>query len=48
MSEKAGHSLAITDVVEDYVMNVLAKKPDESAVISHDDTSEITNSLRLN
>jgi len=48
MSEKAGQSIALTDVVGDYIVNVLANKPDEAAIINLDDTSEITSPLKLN
>jgi len=33
MSEAAGRSVAFADVVEDYVANVLARKPEEKAVL---------------
>lgn len=48
MSEKAGQSIALIDVVDDYIVNVLANKPDEAAIINLDDTSEITSPLKLN
>lgn len=33
MSEKAGASVVLQDAVDDYVRNILAKKPDEQAVL---------------
>jgi tRNA A-37 threonylcarbamoyl transferase component Bud32 len=47
LSERAGHSVGIEDVVEDYVANVLPQKPDEAAVMTLDDTTEITNAKPL-
>lgn len=46
MSERRGHSISLTEVVEDYIVNVLATKPDEAAIINIDDTTEITNSTK--
>jgi hypothetical protein len=48
MSEKAGQAIVLKDVVDDYIVNVLANKPDEAAIINLDDTTEITSPLKLN
>jgi len=33
MSERAGHSVPFEDAISDYVKTILAKKPDEQAVL---------------
>ncbi len=49
MSEEAGHSVAFAEVVDDYVNNVLRKKPEEKAVLgSRSGTpSDATAELRI-
>lgn len=48
MSERIGHSISLNEVVADYIVNVLSNKPDEAAIISIDDTTEITHSPKPN
>ncbi len=49
MSEDAGHSVPFTEVVLDYMSNVLARKPEEKAVLgSRSGTpSDATAELRI-
>lgn len=49
MSEAAGHSVAFAEVVDDYVANVLARKPEEKAVLGSrmGTASDATAELRI-
>ncbi|MEY4742964.1 MAG: hypothetical protein RIR34_303 [Actinomycetota bacterium] len=42
MSEKANHDVPVQEAVQDYVMNVLSKRPDEEALIMPDTTDSYT------
>jgi Domain of unknown function (DUF4032) len=42
MSERAGHDVAVQIAVQDYVTNVLSKRPDEEALLMPNTTGNIT------
>jgi len=42
MSEKANHDVPVQEAVQDYVQNVLSKRPDEEALIMPDTTDTYT------